>query len=157
MSEQQNEPPQGPKPVDWDELYPGRFMKGTSIAEGAREVVTITSVDTEELPDDKTGKDRLKGILSFRETPLKLALNKTNGILIKAILGRDLTQWIGKRIVLHRDKYKGEPCVRVYGSPELAENITVPVKLPKKAVQQIVLYAPRRPNANAETSRGTTP
>jgi hypothetical protein len=118
------------KPADFDELYPGRFVKAGEF-KGKKPTLTIKDVDLEELIGDD-GKSKAKGIISFVETPKQLPLNKTNGICIRAMFGRKLSEWVGKRIILYADKWNGEEATRVWGSPDIAEPMAVEVKLPRK-------------------------
>lgn len=118
-----------PKPVDWDELYPNRFLKAGEF-KGKKVTLTITEVRIEELEGDK-GK-QIKGIVSFKETPKRLALNKTNGILLREMFGRVLSDWTGKRVALFPDTWDGDLCIRVWGSPDIEADIEVTVALPRK-------------------------
>jgi hypothetical protein len=118
------------KPVDFDELYPGRFIKAGEF-KGKRPTLTIKDVDLDELIGDD-GTKKMKGIVSFVETPKQLPLNKTNGICLRAMFGRKLPEWVGKRVILYADKWNGEEATRVWGSPDIAEPMAVEVKLPRK-------------------------
>jgi hypothetical protein len=118
-----------PKPVDWDELYPGRFLHAADL-KGKKVTVRISDVNIEELVGDKG--PQVKGLMSFDGKDKQFALNKTNGILIKAMFGRKIADWMGKRITLFEDTWDGEPCLRVWGSPDIKEDIEVTVALPRK-------------------------
>ena len=128
--------PERKKPVDFDQLFPGRFIKA-GLMLGKTPTFTITSVDTEELPQEKGG-DRTRGVLSFRETKLQIVLNRTNGECLKAMFGRSVQDWAGKRVTLCTDKDRDPSgggmvdCIRVFGSPDIAQDITVEVKLPRR-------------------------
>lgn len=141
------------KPVDWDELYPGRFIKGGEIAEGQKVVVRVSAIDMELLPKSEGSGEEQKGVISFEGMDRKMPLNKTNGLCLKAMFGRDVQAWIGKRIVLYRGEWKSKegpmPAVRIYGSPDITQNISVEIKLPKRKAYQHTLYAPKQ--------SGTTP
>ena len=118
------------KIVDYDQLFPGRFMKAGEF-QGKDVTLTVSDIELEELPQEKGG-DKPRGILSFRETKKKLVLNRTNGECIKGMFGRNPQEWIGKRVTLFPSEWNGEPCIRVKGSPELAAPMAVEVKLPKR-------------------------
>ena len=90
-----------PKPVDWDQLYPGRFLKAGEFL-GRKVTLTIADVELDELEGDK-GK-KVKGVISFRETARQLCLNRTNGICIKAMFGRKLADWTGCRVSAARTR-----------------------------------------------------
>jgi hypothetical protein len=118
-----------PKPVDWDELYPGRFLKATDF-KGKNVTLKIKEVNLEELEGDK-GK-QIKGVVSFEKTEKQLALNKTNGICIKDMFGKKVQEWVGKRITLFASSWNGEECIRIFGSPDIAETREITVQLPRK-------------------------
>lgn len=131
MSEQQ----QRPKPVNYDELYPGRFLKAGQLKN--RDVtLRINAVDTEEMPRDD-GTKRTRGILSFERTTMQMVLNSTNGQCIKAMFGEVLVEWIGKRITWTPETTKfGRKtvgCIRVAGSPDMdQESMIVEIQMPRK-------------------------
>lgn len=117
------------KPVDWDELYPGRFLKASDF-KGEKVTLTIANVDLEELEGDK-GK-KVKGVVSFEKTEKQLALNKTNGICLKEMFGKKVQEWVGRKVTLFASTWNGEDCIRVWGSPEIAEDREISIQLPRK-------------------------
>jgi hypothetical protein len=124
---------------DWDELYPGRFLKAGLLAENEKRILTITAVDLDELEGDK-GK-RVKGIISFREEKMQLALNKTNGICLREMFGRVPWKWEGKRIAIFASEWGGEPAIRIWGSPDIEADIEVEVQLPKRRPFRMTMHA----------------
>ncbi len=126
-----------PKPVDWDELYPNRFLKAVEF-KGNRYTLTIVDVILEELEGDKG--PQVKGIVAFKETEKQLALNKTNGICLKAMFGRKLADWRGRRVTLFPSEHKGEPCIRVFGSPDIPETMQIEIKLPRKRPATMTMH-----------------
>jgi len=142
MTEQQSPPLK--RPLDWDELYPGRFLKAGQLGE-RKPTLTIKAVEVDRLQDDK-GQEKVKGVITFVEVPYQLAMNKTNGLCLRELFGRTLDKWPGRKVTLYRGtvesgSQKGEPAVRVWGSPELREDRTVEIKLPRKRPMQMVLHA----------------
>lgn len=127
------------KPVDWDELFPGRFLKA-GILGGKKPVLTIESVDTEKLPSNEGG-EKVKGIVSFVGKDMQLALNKTNGLCLREMFGRKLSDWYGKRVVLFADKWNGEDCIRIWGSPDIERDMPVQVALPRRKPFQMMMHA----------------
>lgn len=125
------------KPVDWDELYPGRFIKAADL-KGKNVTLTIASVDLEELEGDK-GK-QIKGVVGFDKTEKQLALNKTNGICLKEMFGKKVQQWVGKRVTLMPSMWNGEDCIRIYGSPDLSEDKEITVSLPRKRPMSMTMH-----------------
>lgn len=119
-----------PKPVDYDQLYPGRFIKAGELM-GKKVTLTISDVDLEDLMGDD-GKEKAKAIVSFKETPKKMVTCKTNGICLKEMFGKKLADWIGKRVTIFPDVWNGEPAVRIWGSPDIDANIDVQITLPRR-------------------------
>jgi len=131
------------KPVDWDELYDGAFLKAGEL-KGKKFTLTIKSVDLYELEGAKGAQKR--GVLSFKETPKLVALNKINGICLKALFGRLVQEWEGKRVTIFPDVVKeagamqGDPCIRIYGSPELAHDLDVVIQLRKRKPYTLTMH-----------------
>jgi hypothetical protein len=135
------------KGLDYDALFPGRFLKAGDFG-GKDVVVTISAIELEDLPQDKGG-DRTRGIISFQGKKKKLVLNRTNGECVKAMFGRDTGEWVGKRLTLYAAMWNGDPCIRVRGSPDLKENKTFELKLPRKRPQSVTLLATGKANGKA--------
>jgi hypothetical protein len=132
------------KPVDWQELYPGRFLHAADL-KGKKVTLKMSDVSLEELVGDKG--PQVKGLIAFEKTEKQFALNKTNGLLIKAMFGSKLADWVGRRITLFEDTWDGEPCLRVWGSPDIAADMTVTVALPRKRPFDRVLHKVGGPQA----------
>lgn len=118
------------KPTNYDELYPGRFLKA-GLLKNQKVTLTIKDVDLEQL-EDNTGKPKGKAIISFVERPMEMVACKTNGLCIKAMFGKELRDWIGKRITLFQGQWNGEECIRIWGSPDIEKEFTVSVELPRR-------------------------
>ena len=122
----------------FDELYPGRFLKGTQLA--VPRVIRITSIDAQDLETEDGGVEP-KAVLRYTSAtgPGEVVWCKTNAILTAAVLGtEDHTAWGGHLITIYhdpsvmfgRERVGG---VRVYGSPELADaTVTVQIKRPRR-------------------------
>jgi hypothetical protein len=119
-----------PKPTNYDELYPGRFLKA-GLLKGHRVTLTIKDVDLEQM-EDNTGKPKQKAIISFAERPLELVACKTNGLCLKSMFGKDLANWIGKRVTLFPGQWNGEECIRIWGSPDIEKQFEVSIELPRR-------------------------
>ena len=114
------------RPVDFDEMFPGRFLKAGLLQTklGSRTpIVTITDIELETMPQDD-GKNKDKGIISIKEASNQICLNRTNGECLKAMFGKRAADWIGKRIglciELDRDpssKNGKVEAIRIAGSP----------------------------------------
>lgn len=148
MSNATNETTNKRKLVDFDQLYPGRFLKAGELL-GRKVTLTITAVEQEELQGDD-GQKKEKAILSFKETSKKHVCCKTNGICIREMFGRKLPEWIGKRIVVFPDIWNGEPAIRIWGSPDIAQDIDVEVALPRRRPFRKTMHAIAARGAKAE-------
>lgn len=127
---------------DYDELFPGRFLKAGELKE--RDVtLQIAAVEIEEMPDEqgskvnKEGKRvKVRGILSFDKTSRQLVINRTNGESLKAMFGRKTMDWVGKRVTLYPAIVEsfGEqvPAIRVRGSPDLPSDLVAELQVGRK-------------------------
>jgi hypothetical protein len=134
-----------PKPTSYDELYPGRFLRASDL-KGKIRTLEITSVDIEKLEGDKG--EQVRGILSFAKTEKQLALNRTNGECIRGMFGRDVQHWVGKRISIFPAKFTGtlpdvDECIRIHGSPDIAADMPVRIKLPLKRPTTMTMHKVR--------------
>ncbi len=131
------------KPIDFDEMYPGRFIKAGLLL-GRTVPTTILSVNLDELPDED-GKERRQGVLTLKgkDENKDLVLNKTNGLCLKAMFGRRVADWEGKRIWIYPDKtrfgQKVVDCIRIYGSPDIKSDIEVEINLPRRKATFMVM------------------
>jgi hypothetical protein len=148
------------KPVDWDELYDGAFLKAGEL-KGKKFTLTIKSVDLYELEGAKGAQKR--GVLAFKETPKLVALNKINGICLKAMFGRLVQQWEGKRVTIFPDVVKeagamqGDLCIRIWGSPELAHDLDVTIQLRKRKPYSLTMHKVTAGTKAAPTTPATEP
>lgn len=122
------------KSLDFDQLFPGRFIKAGEF-EGRDVHLTIEEIKLEELPQDK-GPDKIRGIVSFAETKKQWVLNRTNAECLKAMWGRAVADWCGKKVTLFPTMVsvgpKKELAVRVRGAPHLTEPLTFEITLPRR-------------------------
>ncbi|HYQ47108.1 MAG TPA: hypothetical protein VER11_34295 [Polyangiaceae bacterium] len=129
-----NDEKQVKRPSSWDEMFPGRFLKA-GLFKGKAVTLEISDVTLEELPSDK-GPDQTRGVLSFKQTPLQLAINKTNGLCLRKMFGTKPVEWIGKRVtfVPELDKFGKETvdAIRIQGSPDIESAIDVEIRMPRK-------------------------
>lgn len=128
--QQQHTPKVYAKPVDFDQLYPGRFIKAGELL-GKKVTLTITDVELEGLLGED-GKEKAKAVISFKETDKKHVACKTNGVCLREMFGKKLSDWVGKRVTIFPDQWNGEPCIRVWGSPDIEKEFDVLVSLPRR-------------------------
>lgn len=140
------------KPTNYDELYPGRFLKA-GLFKGKKVTLTIKDVDLEQL-EDNTGKPKAKAILSFVERPMELVMCKTNGLCLRAMFGKELANWRGKKVTFFPGQWNGEECIRVWGSPDLREQMTVNIELPRRKPFPMTLHVVKGADAAPTTEDG---
>lgn len=124
--------------LDFDQLFPAKYLKAGEF-QGKDVTLTVASVILEELPDND-GKPKQKGVITFKETPKALVLNKTNGLSIRGMFGRDTGAWVGKRITFFPapiDFGDAEIAIRVRGSPDIAKDMDVEIKLARKKARTV--------------------
>lgn len=123
------------QPDTYSELYPGRFLKA-DLLKDKPVTLTIDKVFVETMPDDKTGGEKDRGILQFKQTTMHLALNRTNGECLKAMFGKRVKDWVGKRVtfVPEVDKFGKDDvdAIRIKGSPDISHSIEIEIKMPKR-------------------------
>jgi hypothetical protein len=142
-------------PTSWDELYVGRFLKA-GLLKDKQVTLTIKSVIVETMPNEKDNTEKDRGIVSFEETPLQLALNRTNGECLKAMMGKKVQTWVGKKVTLAPEMTKfgreDVEAIRIAGAPWLTSNIELEIKMPKRKPQKRVLV-PTKKGATASVSQ----
>lgn len=154
MPERTEEKRKLPKPVDFDQLYPGRFLKAGELL-GRKVTLTMTSIDIEELEGE--GGKKVKATVTFKETEKQLVCCKTNGICIKAMFGKVLAEWVGKRITIFPDTWNDEPCIRVWGSPDIERDLEVEIALPRRRPFRKTMHRIERRGAPTPTASVTPP
>lgn len=118
---------------------------------GGQVTAVIESVTGAQFEDEDKNVDK-KALIAFRGKHLKLAANTINCLLLEALWGEDFEGWIGHKVTLGSDtvevagRFKGRPCIRVKGSPEISEPVSVQIKLPhrKPLVRKLVPTAKAR-------------
>jgi hypothetical protein len=125
---------------NYDELYPGRFLKSGEVAHNP--VYTIKEVYLDKLENDK-GRDEPKGVISFEEIDQELTLNKTKGECLKGIFGKTIPEWIGKRVqlIVYPETFGKEKvdAVGIGGSPDIDADVTVHVTYRRRKAKTFVI------------------
>jgi hypothetical protein len=121
------------------------WLKAYMFPANNRMTLTVKGVRRAEVSFD--GKDQeLHTVMSFQEISPELTLSKVNIIPIIKMLGNDVKAWQGKRItfyttnaIMPHPMRKDEPCIRVYGSPDISEEMDCEWTPPKrrKLVQRL--------------------
>jgi len=112
--------------------------------------------------DDEGGKLRDRWIIYFKESKSGRGwlLNRTNAECIKAMWGRETEEWLGHQITLFTQQVKVgpkmEPGIRVKGSPELKQPLSVEIKLPKRKPVMMTLLPTGKADAKPKPDAGPT-
>jgi hypothetical protein len=129
-------------PDTYSLLYPGRFLKADLLM-GKRVTLTIKNIDVQELIGENNEK-KAKVIVSFSERPLEYVMPKTNGFCMKRMFGDNPHGWIGKRITIYPTTTKfgrdDVDCIRIYGSPDIAEDMPITVPQGRKKAWETVMH-----------------
>lgn len=129
--------------ITFDDLYPGRFLKAGNVPNG-KATYTITAVIRDQIEGEKGVEDKV--VMSFEEIAMQLVLPKVNAVAIRAMFGSNVQDWIGKRLTLYTTteimpfpKRRDDPCIRVFGSPDIREEVSCEWTPPKrrKLVQKL--------------------
>lgn len=116
-------------------MFKGDFISAVEF-NGKEPTMTIADVRLVSMEDEKTKGSKDKGTVFFKEQSRGWVLNKTNAICLAAMFGEETAAWNGKRVTLKSQDVKfgpdTVPGIRIVGSPDLKEKLSVEVKLPKK-------------------------
>lgn len=124
--------------ADYESLFPGRFIKSADL-QGKDVTLTIKSVKAEEIDD------KMKAVIAFENTKKQMVMNRTNAEAIKLCFGRELDNWVGKRITIYPAAMKdpfgdGEiTALRVRGSPDITKPASAEVKRGRKTLKVSVV------------------
>jgi hypothetical protein len=127
--------------MHFEKLLAGKYLKA-ALLDGRDWTVTIKGIRREELPKEKGEKDETesKWIIYFTDAKLGWVANRTNATCLAQMFGTDTDSWVGKRVTIYPTKTpKGEPCIRVRGSPDLEREVSFEFKLPKQRTQRLTM------------------
>lgn len=139
--------------TSYGELYPGRFIAadGKLFANGNKPTLTIERVVLDELEGERGVEQKV--VVALRETPQAWVLPKICGTCLRAMWGADVRQWIGKRVTLYATAdimpfpagrgRKPDPCIRVWGSPDIDADVAVTFSPPKRKAIVMTMRAVR--------------
>lgn len=134
--------------MDIDKMFPGRFIKAGDFNGKPWTTPKIKTVNLEKLEGNKGAQ--IKGIVWFDGYEKGWVINRTNAECLRAMWGRDTDAWVGHRVTLHPIVWQGEElAIRVKGSPDLKESMSVEIKLPRKSAFTVRLekiVTPQRQN-----------
>lgn len=135
--------PGAPFDGDWRAAFKGEYItaaelgnKAATIRIRACRIIALESTKPGQDEDsaNKKMKDRL--VVFFDGSDRGWVVPRTNAICIAAMFGNDTHGWIGKRVTIHGELVQVGPKkdlgIRVVGSPDIAEQIRVEIKLPRR-------------------------
>lgn len=145
--------------MDYRALFKGEYIAAVEL--GAKQpTMTISGIKLCKL-EQEDGRQKDKGIISFREIDRGWVLNRTNAQCLAAMFGNETDNWIGKRVTLYstpvRVGPKTEPGIRVKGSPDIAETITIMVTLPRKKPAKTTLIPTGKTQPKAQPAEDQEP
>lgn len=145
-------------PENFDQAYPGRFLKAGHFPQPR--TLTINRLFHESLEGERGAQKKL--VVEFKETEFQLVLCKLNGTAIKGMFGSQLSNWLGRRITFYStDQIMPMPnktgadrfCIRVFGSPDIEEDMAVTFAPPKRKAMQLRLKAMKDETAKPNRSQ----
>lgn len=144
--------------LTYDQLFPGRFIKAGEM-DGKSVTLTIADVYLDHI-EGEDGREKPQAVVAFRETKREWALNRTNGICLRALFGDQTDDWVGRRVTLYPERdtsglSDSGVCLRVLGAPHLTEALTVEVKLPRRKPQKRTLKPTGKSGSKSTTSGET--
>jgi hypothetical protein len=133
-----------PLPGSYSEMYPSRFLKADML-KGRKITMTIKAIFGEDLMSAEDEATKPEWIVQFAERPFEWVMNKSNAFCLYRMFGGDPHTWVGHKVTLFPQPgtwfgEKGE-AIRVWGSPELAEDMPITLKfLRKKKERNMVMH-----------------
>jgi hypothetical protein len=129
-------------PGSYSEMYPARFLKA-DLLKGRKVTLTIKNIVGEGLMSED-GKANLEWVVSFAERPLEFVMNKTNATCLYRMFGGDPNSWIGRKVTLFPTTVMAfgarQDCIRIWGSPELSEDLPITVPQGRKKALEMVMH-----------------
>ena len=129
-------------PGSYSEMYPNRFVIADML-KGQKVTLTIKTITGEGLMSEDGGAN-LEWVVAFAERPLEFVMNKTNAFCLYRMFGGDPHSWINRKITLFPTTVKAfgqvQPCIRIWGSPDLAEEMPITVPQGRKKALEMVMH-----------------
>jgi hypothetical protein len=143
------------EPSNWDELFPGRFLKCGHL-DGREVELRIARVYGEMIDEKPASVFRIDPVPGIKQ--VDFGLNKTNGLCLKQMFGPLMSDWRGKRFVVHESKVehgreKGRPTIRICASPDIPRDVTCVIDFHTKMIRPFTILVRSTASAPAD-SRG---
>ncbi len=149
----------------FEELYPGRFLKGVTLL-SPKTIRIVEVVGNVELEGDD-GAVKSKAVLRYKDNdkckdkPGEIVWVRTNAQLAAVALSEpDYTKWGGRLLTIHHDKTvtfgkEKKGGIRVLGSPDMKSTVEVAIKMPRRKHPIIYVLQPTGKQPAAKTATGT--
>jgi hypothetical protein len=136
----------------FEELYPGRFLKGVTLL-APKTIRIVEVVGNVELEGDD-GAVKSKAVLRYKDgdkhkdKPGEIVWVRTNAQLAAVALNEpDYTKWGGRLLTIHHDKTvafgkEKKGGIRVLGSPDMTSSVEVAIKMPRRKHPLIYVLQP---------------
>lgn len=146
----------------WEQLYPGRFLKGVTLE--VPKTIRIKAVAATDLEGDD-GDKKAKCVIRYSaaDGEGEWVVAKTNAALIAACLGEnDYTKWPGHTVTIYFDpsvRFGAEQVggIRVCGSPELKAPKRIEIKRPRRKKLEVFDLIPTDANGKAKSAKAPPP
>lgn len=151
----------------FEELYPGRFLKGVTLL-APKTIRIVEVVGNVELEGDD-GAVKSKAVLrykdgdKYKDKPGEIVWVRTNAQLAAVALNEpDYTKWGGRLLTIHHDKSvtfgkEKKGGIRVLGSPDMNGPVEVAIKMPRRKHPIIYVLQPTGKTAATKTTTGAGP
>lgn len=139
-------------------MYPSRFLKADML-KGRKVTLTIKVIEGEDLIGENS-KTKAEWLVKFEEKQIEFVMNRTNAFCLYRMFGGDPHLWIGKRITLYPTKTKfgknDVDCIRIWGSPDIAEDMEITVPQGRKKAWEAVMHAVKKAETAAKPPSSAT-
>ena len=132
-------------PETYSDCVDTRFMAAEELGD-KKVTLRIAGLYREDLADEEGGT-KCKTTMEFSRPDgtiirKRLVLNRTNLDCLRALWGDRVADWIGRRLTIHQvpNCYRGKPGVRIWGSPDLEQDVEVTVTLPRKKPFKMTMH-----------------
>ena len=151
----------------FEELYPGRFLKGVTLL-APKTIRIVEVVGNVELEGDD-GAVKSKAVLRYKDNdkykdkPGEIVWVRTNAQLAAVALNEpDYTKWGGRLLTIHHDKTvtfgkEKKGGIRVLGSPDMKSTVEVAIKMPRRKHPIIYVLQPTGKPTGAKAATGPAP
>ncbi len=141
--------------TDFDLLFPGKYLKAADLM-GKPWNGKIKWVGREEMPSPDKGAKEEAVVIEFHNSPKALICNKTNGVFLKALFGRDYSKWVDRVVTFAPVKWNGEDwAIRIIGSPEISEDVAFEGKIGFSHVKKTLIATGKAKNQTVQAEGKT--